>query len=257
MTTGPGDETADAAGRGHLRASHADREQAIGTLKAAFVAGMLAKDEFDLRVSRAFASRTCADLAVLTADLPAGLAVTQPSKPARAQGKARVVRTAVVLTAATAVYAGMWPLAFSVHRNMEGNPIPYDGKLILLSTLVYLFVLLVAGVRILAGRQDKRSDMQPPRRPARGAGGRASRRPPSAAPDRQLPPGDQGHPHTAEAAPVRRSRPLLCRRRPPTPTWPRSPPTSRPDRPQPGRRARPPGSAADRWLGLPPGRAAA
>ena len=48
---GPGYEiAAGAGGRGHLRASHADREQAIGTLKAAFVQGMLAKDEFDLRV---------------------------------------------------------------------------------------------------------------------------------------------------------------------------------------------------------------
>jgi Domain of unknown function (DUF1707) len=208
MAAGPGD-------RGHLRASHADREQVVGALKAAFVAGMLAKDEFDLRVGQAFASRTYADLAALTADLPAGLAVSQPRKVARTQGKARVVRTAVVLTAATAVYAGMWPLAFSIHRNIEGNPIPYDGKLILLSTFVYLFVLLFAGVRILADRQDKRSDMQPPRRPARGAGGQASRRLPSAAPDRQLPPGDQGHQHTAEAAPVRRSRPLLCRWRSP------------------------------------------
>ena len=67
---GPGDEIA--AGRGHLRASHADREQAIGTLKAAYVAGMLAKDEFDLRVGQTLASRTYAELTALTADLPAG-----------------------------------------------------------------------------------------------------------------------------------------------------------------------------------------
>jgi Domain of unknown function (DUF1707) len=213
---GPGNEMAAGAGdRGHLRASHADRENVISTLKAAFVAGMLAKDELDLRVGQAFASRTYADLAALTADLPAGLAVTQPRKAARAQGKARVVRTGAVLTAATAVYAAMWPLAFSIHRNMEGNPIPYDGKLILLSTFVYLFVLLFVGVRILADRQDKRSGGQPPRRPVSGAGGQASRRLPSAVPDRQLPPGDQGHQHTAEAAPVRRPRPLLCRWRSP------------------------------------------
>ena len=70
---GPGDELG-AAGRGHLRASHADREQVIGTLKTAFVQGMLAKDEFDLRVGQTLASRTYADLAAVTADLPAGLA---------------------------------------------------------------------------------------------------------------------------------------------------------------------------------------
>jgi hypothetical protein len=39
-------------GRGDLRASHADREQVIGTLKTAFVQGMLAKDEFDQRVGQ-------------------------------------------------------------------------------------------------------------------------------------------------------------------------------------------------------------
>ena len=44
---GPGDETAAGGGPSHLRASHADREQVIGTLKAAFVQGMLAKDELD------------------------------------------------------------------------------------------------------------------------------------------------------------------------------------------------------------------
>ena len=59
MTIQPGDQTAGGAGgRGHLRASHADREQVIGVLKAAFVQGMLGKDEFDVRVGQVFASRT-------------------------------------------------------------------------------------------------------------------------------------------------------------------------------------------------------
>jgi hypothetical protein len=207
---GPENEiAAGAEGRGHLRASHADREQVIGTLKAAFVQGMLTKDEFDLRLGRTLAARTCADLAALTADLPAGLAVTQPRKPARAQGKARVLRTGAVLTASTALYAAMWPLAFSIHRNIEGNPIPYDGKLILMSTFVYLFVLLFLGVRILADRLDKRSGGHPPR-PAPGAGGQASRRPPSAGAGGELTPPGHGHQHTAEAAPIRRPRrPLL------------------------------------------------
>jgi hypothetical protein len=56
--SGPGDVTAAAGGRGHLRASHADREQVIGILKTAFVRGMLAKDELDLRVGQTFAART-------------------------------------------------------------------------------------------------------------------------------------------------------------------------------------------------------
>jgi hypothetical protein len=42
---------------GRLRGSHADREQAAEVLKAAFVQGRLAKDEFDLRVGHWSAGR--------------------------------------------------------------------------------------------------------------------------------------------------------------------------------------------------------
>src|SRR5450432_2650533 len=79
VMTGPGDQiAAGAGGRGRLRASHADREHVVGTLKSAFVQGMLAKDEFDLRVGEALVSRTYAELAAPTADLPAGLAPALP-----------------------------------------------------------------------------------------------------------------------------------------------------------------------------------
>jgi uncharacterized protein DUF1707 len=57
--------------RSRLRASHEDREQAIGLLKVAFVHGRLTKEEFDGRVDRAFAARTYAELTGLTGDLPA------------------------------------------------------------------------------------------------------------------------------------------------------------------------------------------
>ena len=106
---GPGDEiAAGAGGRGRLRASHADREQVIGTVKAAYVRGMLAKDEFDLRVGQAFASRTNAELAAATADLPAMPIAAQPRKPAPAQGEPRIPRSGIVLTVATVVYAAVW-----------------------------------------------------------------------------------------------------------------------------------------------------
>jgi DNA-binding transcriptional ArsR family regulator len=73
-----------AVGRGHLQACHADREQVIGVLKAAFVQGRLGTDELNARVGQALAARTYADLATLTADLPAGLAAAEPPyQPAR------------------------------------------------------------------------------------------------------------------------------------------------------------------------------
>jgi hypothetical protein len=81
---GPGDErAAAAAGRGHLLASHVDREQVVDTLKAAFVQGRLTKDEFDERISQTLAVRTHAELAALTADIPARRAGVPPRTPAR------------------------------------------------------------------------------------------------------------------------------------------------------------------------------
>ena len=50
--------TTPASGHGHLRTSRADRERVIGLLKAAYVYGLVTKDEFDERVGQTFASRT-------------------------------------------------------------------------------------------------------------------------------------------------------------------------------------------------------
>jgi hypothetical protein len=111
-----------AAGHGHLRVAHFDREQVIGVLKAAFVQGMLGKEEFDLRVGRAFASRTWTELDALTADLPSGLTATKTPQAARAQGEPRIPRPGVVLTVATVVYAAVWLVAFLLPRTARANP---------------------------------------------------------------------------------------------------------------------------------------
>src|SRR5205823_12562238 len=68
VMTGP--QGPAAAGRDLLRAGHAEREQAIESLKDAFVDGRLTMDELDARAGRALAARTCAELAALTADIP-------------------------------------------------------------------------------------------------------------------------------------------------------------------------------------------
>jgi hypothetical protein len=163
MVAGPGDEL-EAAGRDYLRASHADREQVIDTLKAAFVQGMLTKDELDLRIGRALASRTYGDLAALTADLSAGPAAAQPPQPARGQGKARVLRPGRVLAVATAVYAGAWPVAFILPGDSENG-----FTLLLLASLAYLLVLLVSAGEMVVSRVDQRSGGQLPQGPAPGA----------------------------------------------------------------------------------------
>jgi hypothetical protein len=69
VTTRPVDPvTAD---HGRLRASDADRDRVIETLKVAFTQGRLTRDELDLRAGRALLARTYADLAAATADIPA------------------------------------------------------------------------------------------------------------------------------------------------------------------------------------------
>ena len=62
-----------AAGRqARMLASVADRDRAIRILKASFVEGRLALDEFEQRVGLAIVSRDFRELLSLTADLPAG-----------------------------------------------------------------------------------------------------------------------------------------------------------------------------------------
>jgi hypothetical protein len=84
MTTGPGDRKAvGARGGGHLRASDADREQVIDTLKDAFVQGRLTLDELGMRTSQALVSRTYAELTAITADIPGRPIEVPPPMPAR------------------------------------------------------------------------------------------------------------------------------------------------------------------------------
>jgi hypothetical protein len=201
VTAGPGDEkAASAVGRGQLRAAHADREQVIGTLKAAFVQGRLTKGEFDLRAGQALASRTYAELAAITADLPAGLTAAQPPAPARAQAEWPILRRpGRWITAATALYAGTW--AYELFLSPNGGDNPSTPPLILGGFLVYVIVLIIAAGSIVAHWLDRRSGRQLPRRPGFGAGGQASRSLAPADPGRQLPPAGHGRQHTAEAAP--------------------------------------------------------
>jgi Domain of unknown function (DUF1707) len=61
-------------------ASSADRERAVGVLRAGFTEGRLTQDELDDRVARAYAARTYGQLWELTSDLPAG-ALPYPQLP--------------------------------------------------------------------------------------------------------------------------------------------------------------------------------
>jgi Domain of unknown function (DUF1707) len=90
VTAGRGERgAAGAMGRGYLRASDADREQVIDTLKDAFVQGWLTRDQLGVRAAQALVSRTYAELAAVTDGVPARLAgvVGSPALPAGAARK--------------------------------------------------------------------------------------------------------------------------------------------------------------------------
>ena len=175
--TGP--DEGGLAGRGHLRAAQADREQAITVLKAAYAQGRLTKDELEARAGQAFASRTYAELAALTADIPADLPAAspaaaspaatgsdavwpRPSTPARTMAKA-ARRSGVCLLVAVALVEGAY---------LAGN---------FLLIVAGFFALIAAsgffGYGILDAWQERRSHAQLPARSGRGRQGPEGRLP--------------------------------------------------------------------------------
>ena len=116
--------------RGGLRASDADREQAIDVLKAVFVQDRLARAEFEARVGQALASRTYAELAAATSGISGRLTAEQPAgMPARvreqrtqremSQGElaqALGVSRQTVISIESGRYLPSLPLAFAIAR---------------------------------------------------------------------------------------------------------------------------------------------
>ena len=213
---GPGDEiAAGAASHSRLRATHADREQVIEVLKAAFVQGRLDRDEFELRVGRALASRTYADLAALTGDIasdrPARARPLQhASEPANKKKKA----AATLACATLALLAGVVALP----------PLP-DGSPAEMSVIAATFVLFgtvaTGWLLLLNAWLEERAGRQSPRGLPPGEGGEASQRPAQANPARKLPQVDRDPPQAAKASPIRRLRPALPSRRAPNRGRPR------------------------------------
>ena len=160
MATGPGDQMAVAPdGYGHMRASLADREQAIDTLKAAFAQGRLTKDELDERVARALVPLTYAELASLTDDLPPGLTPVAPLR----QGS--LASAGVYLT----VMAGL--LLIAAISNGSWTPLTVLGAALFLSPV---WLLALAGLLALHSRLDRRVPGLSP--PTGTSGTRAPRR---------------------------------------------------------------------------------
>jgi hypothetical protein len=180
--TGPGNVIA-AAGRGHLRTSHAERDHAVGVLKTAFVQGRLTKDEFELRVDRALSSRTYAELATVTADLPAGLPADLPTRltagppprvPARGRLPVNNTLRAVLFMAAT-VTALAVILRAAAFLTGDNGVVEITFLATLADLAIIPMVVFVTAAQALDERQQKRSSGQvTPPPSSHGAGGRIS-----------------------------------------------------------------------------------
>ena len=174
MVTGPGDGlAASTAGRGHLRVSHAERDRRSACSRPLFVHGMLARDEFDLPVSQALASRSYAELAAVPPALPPGGAA-EAAGPARARGQP-VLRPGRVMAAATALYAGVQAFVFLSPWQAGNRDDPARAKI----ALFFLSAPCTCRFAHLCGVPDRRvaerrSSGRPPRPPARA---RAASRP--------------------------------------------------------------------------------
>ena len=168
---GPKDPAA--AGRGRLRVGHADREQVIETLKDAFVHGRLTRHELDTRAGRALTAQTRADLAALTADIPAvpsapaAAGLARPPAPARRRPLARAATGSggCLVIAAAAVW-----VAFILDPGPPG-PTPYHSwakPFLLLALCAVLTAVSILVVGVAASVDQRRSRGQLPPRPEQG-----------------------------------------------------------------------------------------
>jgi hypothetical protein len=163
----PGDEmVAGTVGRSHLRASHADREQVIEVLKAAFVQERLDRDEFDLRVGLALASPTYPELAALTADIPSRLPGAQlpGARPPATESVNKKAVTAVAC--ATTMLVGMWRVAL---LTPDGSPVALP---IVVATLVLFLVAPTGWLLLFHAWLENRAGRQSPSGLPPGAGRR-------------------------------------------------------------------------------------
>jgi Domain of unknown function (DUF1707)/Domain of unknown function (DUF4190) len=141
-------------GYGSMRASTADRERAVDVLKAAFAEGRLTQDECEQRAGQAFSARTYAELATLTADLPAGPLGTlaaqlpgyyrpPPSRPMNRLAVASLVIALMPVVPLAAVFTGLIAHGQIQERGERGASVATAGILIggLVSLLFMFYVL--------------------------------------------------------------------------------------------------------------------
>jgi hypothetical protein len=121
----------------------------IGTLKTAFVQGRLTEDELEARVDLVYASRTYAELAEVTADIPAELTRARPARdPWRATKIAWRIEYAVLLPGIVSVIV------------IPGGPRTSVATAVVVTVVVYLLFWILGASMIMGSRPAKRSGGQ-------------------------------------------------------------------------------------------------
>jgi hypothetical protein len=175
------------AGGDQFRAGHADREQVIEALKAAFTQGRLTEEELDARTGQALAARTYAELGAVTADIPgaprldgplaspvlarAGVAGPPDLTRRRPLARAAAKSGGFLVIAAVLVHSGNI-IANSVPNGLVlGSLGPYQAwtrVLLLLGLAFAVTALVILGRGVAASAEQRRSRRQLPPRPRPG-----------------------------------------------------------------------------------------
>jgi hypothetical protein len=109
-------------------AASADRERAVGVLRAGFAEGRLSQDELDDRVAQAYGARTYGELWTLTADLPAGPLVPSygpVAVPANHAPQAGSWRPAAALIITALIIFTLAALITAIITAHTGQPVPF------------------------------------------------------------------------------------------------------------------------------------
>jgi hypothetical protein len=163
--TGPQDPAA--AGRDRLRASHADREQVIEALKAAFVRGQLTRDELGTRTGQALVARAGAELAALTADIPGPAAAAPARRPTPVRHRPLARAAAGAGGCLGIAFAAVWLAADVLDPNGLGNPHhPWSLLCLVVALSAVGTALHIVLNGVATSVEQRRSRRLPPPRPA-------------------------------------------------------------------------------------------
>ena len=141
-----------------MRAASADRERAVDVLKAGFAEGRLTQDEYNERMDRAYAARTYAELAALTADLPAGaiptvypMPVYQPPVTTNSLARASLVLGVAEfftmgLTAIPAIICGHMAKREMRQTGQRGDGLATSGLVLGYMAVIFWGILIVLSI---------------------------------------------------------------------------------------------------------------